>query len=139
VAKNEAPIVTIPQQVDEPNSTPFDVQKTLNTTPLTRDAISKFMLDTIRVRVSKKRPTRSLFHAQDKVRSGLVDDFLDGILGLADGLLSFTAALLQGAPSTSRFGLPTALPAPSLTTPAASFAMPLILSVVLLMIGLLKN
>jgi hypothetical protein len=38
----------MPQQVDEPHSTPFDVQKTLNTTPLTRDAISKFMLDTIR-------------------------------------------------------------------------------------------
>src|SRR5450631_3518045 len=54
-------------------------------------------LDTIRVWVSKKRPTRSLFQAQDKVRSGLVDDFLDGILGLADGLLSFTLALLQGA------------------------------------------
>jgi hypothetical protein len=43
IKKNEAPIVTMPQQVDEPNSTPLDAQKTLNTTPLIRDAISKFM------------------------------------------------------------------------------------------------
>ncbi len=47
--------------------------------------------------MSKKRPLRSLFHAQAKLSSGLVDDFLDGILGLADGLLGFALALLQGA------------------------------------------
>ena len=45
--------------------------------------------------VSKKRPFRSLFHAQDKISSGLVDDFLDGILGLANGLLGFALALLM--------------------------------------------
>ena len=46
--------------------------------------------------VSKKRPFRSLFHAQDKISSG-VYDFLDGILGFANGLLGFALALLQGA------------------------------------------
>jgi hypothetical protein len=44
--------------------------------------------------VSKKRPFRS---PQDKIGSGLVYDFLDGILGFANDLLGFALALLQGA------------------------------------------
>jgi hypothetical protein len=47
--------------------------------------------------VHKKRPFRSLFHAQDKISSGLVYDFLDGIPGFANGLLGFALALLQGS------------------------------------------
>jgi hypothetical protein len=43
------------------------------------------------------------------------------------------------APSTSRFGWPTALPTPCVKLPAASLATPLILSVVLLLIGVLKD
>jgi hypothetical protein len=45
----------------------------------------------------QKAANQVAFHAQTKLSSGLVDDFLDGILALPDGLLRFALAFLQGA------------------------------------------
>jgi hypothetical protein len=92
----------------------------------------------VTVRVSKKRPFRSLFHARAKLSSGLVDDFLNGILGLADGLLGFALALLQGA-FNLKVGVAYGLSGAPLDRAGGSLAIPLILSVVLLIIALLAN
>lgn len=39
----------------------------------------------------------AFFHAQDEVKSGLVDELLDSVLGVADRLLRSALELLHGA------------------------------------------
>jgi hypothetical protein len=47
--------------------------------------------------IRKKRPFGPLFHTQDEIKLGLVNDLLNGILGLTDGPLRFTLELLRSA------------------------------------------
>jgi len=47
--------------------------------------------------IRKKRPFGPLFHAQSEIKLGLVDDLLNGVHGLTDGLLRFTLELLRSA------------------------------------------
>src|SRR5450631_3289645 len=123
----------MPQQVDEPNSTPFDVQKTLNTTPLTRDAISKFMPGYDTSGSAKSGRPGRFFMLRLSSAQALSTTFLTASLALPTASCASPLPFCK-APLTSSLGLPTAFPAPCLIAPAASLAMPLILSVVLLMI-----